>query len=127
MNLVIDSEKFNKDNVFFQDAVKNNIIDDSKFMRLHYSNHLFTLNGIFILFNLSLSQIEPYFNKSKFIYNTKQNSKVIQQLKHIEESILDKMCIHHKTQQYKLYEQLNSGHIKLFREKLSKNYTNYEF
>jgi hypothetical protein len=39
-------------------------------------------------------------------------------LKSIEESILDKICINNKKPVFRLYEQLNSGNIKLFKDSL---------
>jgi hypothetical protein len=44
--------------------------------------------------------------------------KAINQLKSIEESILDKICINNKKPVFRLYEQLNSGNIKLFKDNL---------
>ena len=98
MNIVIDIDEFNKDYIFLQEPVKNNIIDDSKFIRLIYSNNIFAVNTVYIVFNLQIINIENYFNKHKFLFNVKQNTKLINQLKSIEESILDKICINNKNQ-----------------------------
>ena len=118
MNIVIDIDEFNKDYIFLQEPVKNNIIDDSKFIRLIYSNNIFAVNTVYIVFNLQIINIENYFNKHKFLFNVKQNTKLINQLKSIEESILDKICINNKKPVFILYEQLNSGNIKLFKDSL---------
>ena len=118
MNIVIDIDEFNKDYIFLQEPVKNNIIDDSKFIRLIYSNNIFAVNTVYIVFNLQIVNIENYFNKHKFLFNVKQNTKLINQLKSIEESILDKICINNKKPVFRLYEQLNSGNIKLFKDSL---------
>ena len=118
MNIVIDIDEFNKDYIFLQEPVKNNIIDDSKFIRLIYSNNIFSVNTVYIVVNLQIVNIENYFNKHKFLFNVKQNMKAINQLKSIEESILDKICINNKKPVFRLYEQLNSGNIKLFKDSL---------
>lgn len=118
MNIVIDIDEFNKDYIFLQEPVKNNIIDDSKFIRIIYSNNIFTINTVYITFNLNISQIENYFNKHKFVFNVKQNTKPINQLKSIEESILDKVFINNKNPVFRLYEQVNSGNLKLFKDNL---------
>jgi hypothetical protein len=118
MNIVIDIDEFNKDYIFLQEPVKNNIIDDSKFIRIIYSNNIFAVNTVYITFNLNISQIENYFNKHKFVFNVKQNTKPINQLKSIEESILDKVFINNKKPVFRLYEQLNSGNLKLFKDNL---------
>lgn len=129
MNIVIDIDDFNKDNIFLQEPVKNNIIDDSKFIRLIYSNNIFAVNTVYIVFNLQIINIENYFNKHKFVFNVKQNTKLINQLKSIEESILDKIFINNKKPVLRLYEQVNSGNIKLFKDslKLHKPYSDNEF
>jgi hypothetical protein len=118
MNIVIDIDDFNKDNIFLQEPVKNNIIDDSKFIRIIYSNNIFSINTLYIGFNLHIIQLENYFNKHKFVFNVKQNAKAINQLKSIEESILDKIFINNKKPVFRLYEQLNSGNLKLFKDNL---------
>ena len=63
MNIVIEIDNFNKDHIFLQEPVKNNIIDDSKFIRIIYSNNIFAVNTVYIVFNLHIIQIENYFNK----------------------------------------------------------------
>jgi len=118
MNIVIDIDEFNKDYIFLQEPVKNNIIDDSKFIRIIYSNNIFAVNTVYIVINLHITQIENYFNKHKFVFNVKQNTKPINQLKSIEESILDKVFINNKKPVFRLYEQLNSGNLKLFKDNL---------
>jgi hypothetical protein len=129
MNIVIDIDNFNKDCVFLQEPVKNNIIDDSKFIRIIYSTNIFALNTFYTVFNLQIIQIENYFNKQKFVFNVKQNIKPIHQLKYIEETILEKIFINNKKPVFRLYEQLNCGNIKLFKDnlKLTKPYSDTEF
>lgn len=118
MNIVIDIDEFNKDYIFLQEPVKNNIIDDSKFIRIIYSNNVFSVNTVYITFNLNIVQIENYFNKHKFVFNVKQTTKQINQLKSIEESILDKVFNNNKKPVFRLYEHLISGNIKLFKDSL---------
>jgi hypothetical protein len=118
MNIVIDIDDFNKDHIFLQEPVKNNIIDDSKFIRIIYSTNIFSINTVYIVLKLNIIQIEHYFNKHKFIFNVKQNMTQINQLKSMEESILDKVFINNKKPVFRLYEQLISGNIKLFKESL---------
>lgn len=128
MNIVIDINDFNKDFVFLQEPVKNNIIDDSKFIRIIYSNNIFSLNTLYVSFNLQISQLENYFNKHKFIFNIKQNMKTISQMRCLEETILEKIYINNKKSVFRLYDQLNSGNLKLFKEnlKLNKPYNDHE-
>ena len=48
MNLVLEQQTFEKNNIFFQDAVKNTVMNDSNFIRIIYSNKEIILNGIYI-------------------------------------------------------------------------------
>ena len=38
MNIVLDIDDFKLENVFFQDSVKNTVMDNSDFIRTMYSN-----------------------------------------------------------------------------------------
>ena len=46
MNLVLDSDKYSINNIYFNESVKNTIMNDSNFIRILYSNKEFILNGI---------------------------------------------------------------------------------
>jgi hypothetical protein len=48
MNLVLDYKKYNVDNIFFYDPVKNTVMDDSKFIRIIYSDVNIILNGLYL-------------------------------------------------------------------------------
>lgn len=52
MNIIIEFTNFNIDNIFFYDPIKNNIIDDSNFVRIIYSDHNIILNGLYLQINL---------------------------------------------------------------------------
>lgn len=51
MNLVLDYNKYNVNNVFFYEPVKNTVMDDSKFIRIIYSDALIILNGLYLKIN----------------------------------------------------------------------------
>lgn len=48
MNLVLDYKKYNVNNIFFYDPVKNTVMDDSKFIRIIYSDVNIILNGLYL-------------------------------------------------------------------------------
>lgn len=129
MNMIMKFEDYNKNNVFFQDPIANTIFDNSHFIRINYSNHLFMLNCIILEFNLSLQNIENYFNKYKYTYNVKTNIIPITSLIKLEKEILDKLSIKNKKPLFNLNQQLMNGYIKLFNEKALKNdnYDNHLF
>lgn len=51
MNLVLDYNKYNVNNVFFYEPVKNTVMEDSKFIRIIYSDALIILNGLYLKIN----------------------------------------------------------------------------
>jgi hypothetical protein len=118
MNVIMKIDQFNDKNIFFQERIKNNVIDDSSFIRIIYSNKIFTLNCIIIEFKLLISQTESYFNKYKYFFNTyiPINKDIIILLCAIEKNILNKLSLINKTPIYRLYENIYSGNIKLFND-----------
>ena len=121
MNLTINIDEFDDNNIIFSEPVKNTVMDNSNFIRILYSNSLFTLSGVFIKIQLNLSNIEKYFNKFKCSFDVEKNKNIINYLTLIESKILDKIIIKDKTPRRKIYEQLNSGNIKLFTDNIFNN------
>ncbi len=62
MNLVLDRDKYDIDNVFFYDPVKNTVMDDSIFIRIIYSNEHIILNGIYFNVNLNINNMDKELN-----------------------------------------------------------------
>jgi hypothetical protein len=116
MYVVLDVADFNINNIFFQEKVKNTVMDNSNFLRVNYSNELFILNGIFIKFNLKLYAIEKSFNKFKCLFDGKLQNEVISQFSMIEKHMMDKYNSLTKTPVYRISEQLNNGFLKIFNE-----------
>ena len=48
MNLILDETNYDVNCLYFYEAVKNTVMDDSSFIRIVYSNEDFILNGIYI-------------------------------------------------------------------------------
>ena len=116
MYVVLDVADFNINNIFFQEKVKNTVMDNSNFLRVNYSNEIFILNGIFIKFNLKLYAIEKSFNKFKCLFDGKLQNEVISQFSMIEKHMMDKYNSLTKTPVYRISEQLNNGFLKIFNE-----------
>jgi hypothetical protein len=72
------------------------------------------LNGIYLYIQLNEPFLEKYYNKYKCSFNTILHKELIDNIKLIEENILNKINIVNKTSQHKIYEQLKSGNIKIF-------------
>lgn len=116
MYVVLDVADFNINNIFYQEKVKNTVMDNSNFLRVNYSNELFILNGIFIKFSLKLYAIEKSFNKYKCIFDLKIHADVIAQFSLIEKHLMEKYNSSTKTPIYRISEQLNNGFLKIFNE-----------
>ena len=58
---------------------------------------------------------KKYYNKYKCNFNTSNHKDIIENLKTIEEDILNKYKTS-KIPSYKIYEQFKSGHIKIFND-----------
>ena len=114
MNVVLELDQFNINDVYFQEPVKNTIMDNSNFIRVIYSNSIFMLNGIFIRFNLNVLAIEKSFNKYKCMFDKQYNNAEILVISTIERELLSKMNIIGKTPIYRISEQLVNGHVKIF-------------
>ena len=123
MNIVEHIDRYNDQNVYFCDPIKNNIMNDGYFIRILYSTPLFTLNGISLLLTFHDLVIEKYYNKFKCTFHPNQHKHIIEQIKHIEEMLLQHVHIKNKIPQYKILEQLKCGHIKIFSDSIDKIHT----
>jgi hypothetical protein len=116
MYIVKTIEQYDENNIFFCEPIKNNIINEGNFIRILYSNDKFTLNGIFLLITLTDVFCEKYHNKYRCIFNIKNHKPLIDKIKYIEEELIKKTDIKNKIPQYKIYDQLKNGNIKIFND-----------
>ena len=113
MFISFNVSNFDKRNIIFSEKTKNNVLQKGDFYRIYYSNHLMTINGIYLYFPLRNVKIEPYFNKLKCNFNKAENSAVIEQLKGIEKKIISCLDIGKKAV-YRIEEQLSHNFIKIY-------------
>jgi hypothetical protein len=125
MYVVLDIDDFNINNIFYQEKVKNTVMDNSNFLRVNYSNELFILNGIFIKFSLKLQTIEKSFNKYKCLFDIRTHHTAITQFSAIEKHMMDKHSSTTKTPIYRISEQLNNGFLKIFNEADCKEHNDF--
>lgn len=116
MNIVKNIDQYNEDNVYFLEPIKNNIMNNGNFIRIIYSTSLFILNGIYINVNLNYTSVDKYYNKYRCSFDTIQYKELIEKLRSIEEGLIKKISILGKVPQFKIYEQLKNGNIKVFSE-----------
>uniref|UniRef100_A0A6C0DAQ8 Uncharacterized protein n=1 Tax=viral metagenome TaxID=1070528 RepID=A0A6C0DAQ8_9ZZZZ len=118
MNLVKSIEQYDENNIYFCEPIKNNVMNDGLFIRILYSTPLFVLNGINLLILLNDISVEKYYNKYKCNFNPINHKDLIENIKSIEETILKNVNIKNKVSQFKIYEQLKNGNIKIFFENI---------
>ena len=120
MILVKNIDQYNEDHVYFFDPIKNNIMNDGNFFRIMYSTPLFVLNGIYLFISITHTSIDKYYNKFKCTFDVYQYMDIIDKLRAIEQGILKKVNIYGKVPQYKIYEQIRNGNIKIFSDNIEK-------
>lgn len=124
MNLVKRIDQYNEKYIYFCDSIKNNIMNEGNFIRILYSTKEFSLNGIYLTFNLNDVTLEKYYNKYKCSFQIYSHKEVFEQINKIEENLLKKVSLKHKIPQYKITEQLRNGNIKIFSDTLPKENSN---
>jgi hypothetical protein len=120
MNIVTTLEQYNEDHVYFLEPIKNNIINNGNFIRIIYSTALFTLNGIYIAINIKCNTIDRYYNKYICSFDIGKHKELIERIRSIEITLMKKITIPGKIPQYKIYEQLKNGNIKVFSDTFEK-------
>jgi len=123
MFLVKKIDQFNDNYIFFCEAIKNNIMQDGIFVRILYSTPSIIFNGIYLEINLNETYFEKYYNKYKCIYNINiyYNKELIEKIKNIEENILKKIIRPNKIPNFKIYDHIKNGNIKIFCDVIPKN------
>jgi len=124
MNIVKRIDQYNDRYIYFCDSIKNNIMNDGNFIRILYSTNEFSLNGIYLLFQLNDVVVEKYYNKYKCSFQIYSHKELFEQINKIEEGLLKKVCLKHKIPQYKITEQLRNGNIKIFSDTPLKEHGN---
>jgi hypothetical protein len=89
-------------------------MNDGNFIRIIYSTHNLTLNGIYLLLTLNDISCEKYYTKYRCNFNVLNHKDIIDNLKIIEEDLLKKCEIKDKIPQFKINEQLKNGNLKVF-------------
>lgn len=106
--------KFNLNDIYFGDPIKNTIIENSKFRRIIYSTPFISLNTIYIEFVLKQVNVVKYYNKFKCLLTSEYHNTFIQSILLLEHKILNKITISNKRAIYNISQQLNNQFIKLF-------------
>ena len=111
MNIALSVKDITINDIFFLDPIKNIIINNSKFIRIIYSNNLLSLNGIYLICNID--------NKDK-----NNNHGLLLYIQSLEDNILNKFS-KEKIKNYKIREYFNNNFINTDYTKDQENYTKY--
>lgn len=116
MYLSIDYMKFDKRFIMLSSRTKNNIMENSDFYRVYYSDEMHNSNGLYLFFTLKNINLTKYFNKLKCSFDKNKNQNIIHTFTLIEKEIL-KLCPDKNTKPInRIGEQLENGFIKIFAE-----------
>lgn len=123
MFIVKNLQQYNENYIYFCEPIKNNIMQDGVFIRILYSTPIVTFNGIYFEISLYDTSFEKYYNKYKCNFNMSnlQNKELIEKIKTMEENILNKYSISNKNPNYKIYDHIKNGNIKIFCDSVPKN------
>jgi len=114
MNIVLPIEEVKINNTYFGDPIVNTVMDDSKFIKILYSNEFITLNGIFINFPLKIITCENYFRKLKYSFDLNINRDMLQKVFTLEKIVLEHYNTNKKQIKYTLKESILTGILKIF-------------
>ena len=120
MNIVKYIEQYDENNIYYCDPIKNNVMNNSNFIRIIYSTPLFVLNGINLFLSFNDINVEKYYNKYKCSFNISAHKDIIEYIRIIEANLLVNVNIMCKIPQYKIYDQIKNGNIKIFSENIEK-------
>tara|TARA_Y100001970_G_C14132627_1_gene802565 strand:+ start:178 stop:642 length:465 start_codon:yes stop_codon:yes gene_type:complete len=117
MNLLLTPDNYNINYIYFNDSIKNTVIDNSNFIKIMFSNTDLYLNGFYVLITLENISVEKYYNKYKCVINddNTNNKNIFQFMYKLEHELLHKYN-NIKNKKLIITNQLKQNNIKLFIE-----------
>ena len=113
MFIILQLEQFDINNIFTSEKTKNNIMNNSDFYRLYFSDQEIITNGIYLNFTLHNITIERYFNKIKCCFDD-SNKPIINKIIEIEKMILERCGDINDNKCNRIEEQMTHNYIKIF-------------
>jgi len=116
MYLALNYIEFDKHFIMLSNKTRNNIMDNSDFYRIYYSDENHNSNGLYLFFNLKNVTLTKYFNKLNTSFNKGENVGVIHSFTLIEKQILELVTNINKKSRpvFRIGEQLDNCFIKIF-------------
>lgn len=92
MNITLSLDQFKPRCIYFGEPVQNTIMENSRFIKLIYSNELVIMNGLYFEIPLNISHKATYFRRNKYFFDMKNNTvqEIIKNAQDIEYAILKK-------------------------------------
>ena len=109
MIVAMNTDQFNYENVVLHEPVKNQIFNDSTFMRIVYSNNIITTSGVYLKLDIKGASMEKRFNKTTIVFNVYNNTTMISRLQIIERLFLS--TIKNRVPVYGIFNELITGRI----------------
>ncbi len=124
MNLILDINTFDKNNIFFNNPIKNTVLNnsDSEFIKIIYSNKDLIINGIYLKINLSYNNVIENGNKFIYTFNYEKNKQFISKINNIENEILLKYS-KNTNNVLMLKDLFAKGAIRIYSDNKNKNKT----
>lgn len=132
MSVILATETFNPDNIYYVQNVKNNVKQNSYFSRIIYSTEHFSLKNIYFSINLINPTFKEQYLKTIIYFNEKECC--LDKIYKIEREFLQKY-IEYKTfnksdekliPNYSIYNQCKSNSIKVFKDSTNYNENNID-
>jgi len=111
MNIVLTPITYDTANIFYSNPIKNNIIENGKFMRIIYSNSFVSLNNILIIIPIVMQNDKQY-TRYTCHFDPAANTSALQFVRKMEEELLERSGITHIPPKYSVSSQLETGQFK---------------
>ena len=115
MYMAIPVKQYKSSNIFFGEPIKNNIIENSVFRRIIYSQSDISFNSINIVLSFGRLSVRKLYNKWKCIFN---DMSLKNTLLSIESNILQKLRMCNKNPIYSITQQVQNNMFKVFSDRM---------
>lgn len=113
MNVILTEDVYDISHIYYNEPIQNTVMNNSKFIKMIYSNEYFILNGVYLLLDFKSTSKELYFKKIKVKYDITNNKDLLKFIFKVEENILNKYPSL-KKQKKIIFDTMSTGSIKLF-------------
>jgi hypothetical protein len=124
MLVLLNDKQYNKNNIILLDRNTNAVMNNGYFHRMYYSNQHFTMNGIYLHYNLDNIVIQEDFNKIVIFMQNNYYNFIYESIKNIEKGIANKYYPYmKKVFVSKIADYFGNNKIRLFNDNHIKNGT----